>query len=246
MSHDLSPAATEHVLALADDEHLMGQQHAEWIGVAPFLEEDLAFCSIAQDELGHAALLYELLGDADRLAFGRGGDGYRSCHLVELPCTDWADALARHWLYDLAEVHRWEALEGSAHPAIAAVTARPLREETYHRRHAGTLVHHLLAGRDPDAADRVAAAIHRLAPLADAMWEPVAGEAEAVASGVVTVSSGDLRPIWRAEVTSVVGPLDWPDAIVADQAGRTLRSEHFAALHARINEVYALDPTARW
>ena len=52
----------------------MGQQHTEWIGVAPFLEEDLAFCSIAQDELGHAAMLYELLaedGGVDRLAFGR-------------------------------------------------------------------------------------------------------------------------------------------------------------------------------
>ena len=33
----------------------MGQQHTEWIGVAPFLEEDLAFSSIGQDELGHAA-----------------------------------------------------------------------------------------------------------------------------------------------------------------------------------------------
>ena len=51
----------EHLLALADDEHLIGQQHTEWIGVAPFLEEDLAFASIAQDELGHAAALYEVI-----------------------------------------------------------------------------------------------------------------------------------------------------------------------------------------
>ena len=58
---DLSPAARDIILAFADDEHLMGQQHTEWIGVAPFLEEDLAFASIGQDELGHAALLLEAI-----------------------------------------------------------------------------------------------------------------------------------------------------------------------------------------
>ena len=67
----LSDGGREYLLAFADDEHLIGQQHTEWIGTAPFLEEDLAFCSIAQDELGHAAALYELLGDADELAFRR-------------------------------------------------------------------------------------------------------------------------------------------------------------------------------
>ncbi len=71
----LSDGGREYLLAFADDEHLIGQQHTEWIGTAPFLEEDLAFCSIAQDELGHAAALYELLGDADELAFRRARRG---------------------------------------------------------------------------------------------------------------------------------------------------------------------------
>ncbi|MBA3605770.1 MAG: phenylacetate-CoA oxygenase subunit PaaI, partial [Acidimicrobiia bacterium] len=129
MSTTIGPGAGEHLVAFADDEHLMGQQHTEWIGVAPFLEEDLAFSSIAQDELGHAAALYELLGEPDTLAFGRRQDQYRSCHLVELPCQDWADALARHWLYDLAEVRRWDALAGSAVAEVAALVARATREE---------------------------------------------------------------------------------------------------------------------
>ena len=66
MSAPWNDGIREFVLAFADDEHLMGQQHAEWIGVAPFLEEDLAFCSIGQDELGHAASLYALVaGEGD-------------------------------------------------------------------------------------------------------------------------------------------------------------------------------------
>ena len=236
------------LLAFADDEHLMGQQHAEWIGVAPFLEEDLAFCSIAQDELGHAAMLYDVLVedgvDVDALAFGRRPEEYRSCHLVEVPCPDWADALTRHWLYDLGEELRWEALAGSSDDAVAAVVERAQREETYHRRHAGALVRRMLD--DPEAGRRVSAALGRLLPLADALWDPVAGEPEAVDAGVVTVASTDLRAVWRARVADVAGSIEWDALDHPDQDARTRRSEHFAALHARINEVLDLDRNARW
>ena len=248
MTPRLGAGGREALLALADDEHLMGQQHAEWIGVAPFLEEDLAFCSIAQDELGHAATLYELLvddgGDVDALAFRRQPEEYRSCHLVEVPCPDWADALVRHWLYDLAEELRWDALAGSSVESVAAVVERAAREEIYHRRHAGALVRRMLD--DPEAGRRVTAAIERLLPLADAMWEPVGGEAEAVDAGVVTAGSTALRDEWRGRVVAVAGPVDWERLERPDQRARRSRSAPFAALHARINEVIALDPAARW
>ena len=63
--HDpsLDPGVAEWITAFADDEHLLGARHAAWIGLGPFLEEDLAFCSIAQDELGHAIALYEFVTD---------------------------------------------------------------------------------------------------------------------------------------------------------------------------------------
>lgn len=246
MSAVLPPGAVEWLLAFADDEHLIGQQHTEWIGVAPFLEEDLAFCSIAQDELGHAAGLYDVVGDADALAFRRGAEEYRSCHLVELPCPDWAEALARHWYYDEAEALRWTALAGSADERLATLPVRPEREETYHRRHARALVGHLLEGRSPDAAERLRIAIDRLLPLADAIWDPVAGEDAALAAGLVTRSSGELQAEWRRTVDFTIGVVDWGQLVRPAQAHRTRRSDHFAALHARINEVFTLDPTARW
>ena len=127
----LGPASTELVLAFADDEHLIGQRHTEWIGIAPFLEEDLAMTSIAQDELGHPAGLYELLThEIDTLAFFRDPSAYRCCWFVEQPGTEWGHAIVRHWLYDLAERHRWESVAGSSHTDLAALSARALREET--------------------------------------------------------------------------------------------------------------------
>jgi hypothetical protein len=47
------------LLAIADDEMLMGHRHSEWTGFAPDIESDVALSSIAQEEIGHARLFYE-------------------------------------------------------------------------------------------------------------------------------------------------------------------------------------------
>ena len=299
----LSAGAAETLLAFADDEHIIGQRHTEWIGVAPFLEEDLAMSSIAQDELGHAASLYELLVQAghgsltpsrtrrakprdpnraptrtqaanredhtgtprpavdvsgradaldpvDRLAFRRDPGEYRCCWLVEHPGKQWAFTLVRHWLYDRAERHRWQAVTGSSHAPLAALAARARREERYHRRHADALVDRLCA--DEKARPAVVAALDECLPLAVAMFEPTANEGEAAAHGVITATMPELRPRWWHEVSESFNRLGLPqaqDMPVPDpglQRGRTLRSPHFARMHATINEVIDIDPTGRW
>ncbi len=64
------------LLGLADDELIVGWRDSEWTGIAPVLEEDVAFSSIAQNEIGHARAVYQLLTeDADALAFDRRPDG---------------------------------------------------------------------------------------------------------------------------------------------------------------------------
>lgn len=254
MSATIGPAERAVLLAFADDEHLMGQRHTEWIGVAPFLEEDLAFSSIAQDELGHAVLLYELVlldgGDTsdtavDQLAFGRPAADYRSSWLVEQPCTDWAEALVRHWLHDLAEEVRWGALAGSAHSGVAAAAQRALTEEQYHRRHATALLD-AIAG-DTEAGRRLGAAFERLVPLAAEVFEPPLG-ADAADRSVVGPPARELRAEWQRAVEQRMAVASW-DAVLAAMpatSGRTVRSEHFDEVYARMREVVTLDPTATW
>ena len=69
----------QRLLAWADDELILGWRDSEWTGIAPTLEEDVAFSSIAQNEIGHARALDELAAveldsDADALAFDRTPD----------------------------------------------------------------------------------------------------------------------------------------------------------------------------
>ena len=246
---------TEYLLAFADDEHLMGQQHTEWIGVAPFLEEDLAFSSIGQDELGHAALLYELVLDlegteatdttVDTLAFGRSSDGYRCCHLVELTTRDWAEALVRHWIYDTFEAMRWQLVAGSSLPALASIARRALQEEAFHRRHADALLDTLLAA--PEARERILGALGAVGPLVEGLCEPVKGEADALRVGVAAASTeGLLEPLWKAIEERFGYSAASGAQVTASQNGRTDRSADFEPLLRRMREVLDYDPEAVW
>src|SRR6476659_8243821 len=110
-ANDRQVALHELLLALADDEFVTGYANSEWTGIAPVLEEDIAFSSLAQDELGHARLFYQLLAelsrcDLDALAYGRAPSGFRNAQLVERARGDWAYSVSRQFLYDTADYLR--------------------------------------------------------------------------------------------------------------------------------------------
>jgi ring-1,2-phenylacetyl-CoA epoxidase subunit PaaC len=159
------------LLRLADDELIVGWRDSEWTGIAPTLEEDVAFSSIAQNEIGHARALYELaalrLGtDADALAFDRAPGEYECAPLVQLHLLDWARTIARRHLYEEADRVRIEALTSSEDAALAGLAAKIDREEVYHRMHA-----ELWAARLRDEP-RFRAAVEELWPYALGVLEP--------------------------------------------------------------------------
>ena len=117
-------ARAQLLLSLADDELILGWRDSEWTGIAPTLEEDVAFSSIAQNEIGHARALYELaaaeLGtDADALAFDRAPDEYRCAPLVEL--AGLAAKIDREEIYHRMHAEMWAARLRGEPRFIAAV-----------------------------------------------------------------------------------------------------------------------------
>jgi len=164
---------TQHLLELADDELILGWRNSEWTGIAPMLEEDVAFSSIAQNEIGHARALYELaareLGStADELAFDRAPDEYRCSKLVQLRLVpDWARTIARHCLYERLDQARIEELKRADAPELGGLAAKIDREEAYHRMHAEMWPDRLQ--NEP----RFTAALEELQPLADVRDEHI-------------------------------------------------------------------------
>jgi ring-1,2-phenylacetyl-CoA epoxidase subunit PaaC len=161
---------TRSLLEIADDELILGWRDSEWTGIAPLLEEDVAFSSIAQNEIGHARAIYELVArdrgvTADELAFDRSPDEYQCAQLVELRLLDWEKTIARHVLYEEADATRLEWLKQSDEREIAGLAAKIDREEAYHRLHA-QMWHDRL--RDEP---RYTKAVEELRPLLDKRGE---------------------------------------------------------------------------
>ena len=154
------------LLEIADDELILGWRDSEWTGIAPLLEEDVAFSSIAQNEIGHARALYELVArergtTADELAFDRAPEDYHCSRIVELRLLDWEKTIARHYLYEETDARRLEQLKQSGDAEIAGLAAKIDREETYHRMHAQMWFDRLKDER------RFTAALDELRPLLD-------------------------------------------------------------------------------
>src|SRR5438045_7172569 len=159
------------------------------------LEEDVAFSSIAQNEIGHARAVYSLVagedGDVDALAFDRQPDEYRCAPFVELKLLDWAHTIARRWLYEVADEIRISALKASL-PLAAKID----REETYHRMHA-EMWHERLSG-----APQFRAAVEELWPYALGVLAPM--ERQALAS---RVGLGLAEPVERGSHADGFGEL---------------------------------------
>ncbi len=194
-------ALAAYMLSWADDELVLGHRDSEWTGFAPQIEEDVAFSSIAQDELGHATLLYGLAGgltgdDPDRLALRRAAPEYRHVALVERPNGDWAHTIARHYLYDLADAIRIDALRDSLYGPLAAAARKMAREEHYHLLHDATWWERLRDGT-PESAGRLATAARDILPLAVDLFGEIADEDRLVAAGILPCPSAALLEEWR-------------------------------------------------
>jgi ring-1,2-phenylacetyl-CoA epoxidase subunit PaaC len=205
------------LLALGDDELILGHRHSEWTGFAPHIEEDVAFSSIAQDEIGHAANYYRLLArltdeDADRIALGRAPHEYRNAVLCERPNGDWAYTLARHWLYDTADDIRLEVLQASASEELAHLATKVRREERYHLIHADSWMRRVTHG-PVEGRMRLERGLTSSFPEALGLFESIELEEEAVAEGWLPRPSVELSAIFVERASSYLDDLGLPTEV---------------------------------
>lgn len=244
-------ALAELLLSVADDEFIIGFWDSEWTGIAPMLEEDVATSSIAQDEIGHARALYELLAtltddDADRIAFGRKADAYRHSALLNHRRGDWAFSVARRWLYESADAVRLAALATSSWEPLAQLAGKMRREETYHRMHADAWLRRLTDGGTA-VRERLADSLVRLWPDAQQVFSPLNGEAALVRAGILPQPMPLLHAEWVASVRPVLEPIMGALPVAAPSAdGRTLRTADFSWLHGEFTMVATSEEQAQW
>lgn len=185
---DLTSPRAMLLLAIADDALITGHRASHWTGVAPSLEEDLAFSTIAQDGINQADLWYQMLlgpevtgtelrAGVDALGLGRPADAYRHAIVCERPPGDYAYTLARHWITTRVVVARIDALRDAADTEVAAIATKLAHELRYHTRHAEHWFDRLAGGGD-DAHTRLGDALAAVLPEALGLFEPAPGEVD--------------------------------------------------------------------
>ncbi|WP_019948695.1 1,2-phenylacetyl-CoA epoxidase subunit PaaC [Hymenobacter aerophilus] len=239
---------------LADDQLILGHRNSEWNGLGPILEEDIAFSSMAQDKLGHSLQLYTLLhelGEAepDTVAFTRNAPQFHCCQLTELPIGEYDFSLIRHFLFDHAELLRFEALADSSYEPLALVARKIKGELKYHVLHANTWVKRLGTATE-EAITRMQAALEFTLPYALGIFETTAAEPEIISSGLF-IGEEELQRRWEESIAKVLAQtaLTLPDLrlltpVTGGRHGQ--HTEHLQPLLDEMAEVFRLDPTADW
>ncbi|WAH35173.1 1,2-phenylacetyl-CoA epoxidase subunit PaaC [Alicyclobacillus dauci] len=251
-----SMALVDFIYQLADDELIVGHRSSEWLGMAPDIEEDVAFASMAQDEIGHATFFYGLLetlgeGSADELAFARPVATRRNARFLESENGDWAETITRRLFYEVFEQNRLSALLESCYEPLAQGAQKIMREEYYHLLHIQTYFQRL-ASAGGEARRRLENAVQRLLPLAGDLFDLGPHRDALLETGILNRSEEQLRNMWLERIGSLLqeSGLSWPEATFGAPATRSgRRGEHTPALHQLLKimgEVYFSDPGARW
>lgn len=248
-------AIKELIYKMGDDALILGHRNSEWTGIAPTLEEDISFSSIAQDQIGHALALYTILHESlgepnpDMIGFARKEAAFKCSHLTELPGGEYDFSLIRHFLFDHAEMLRYRALAESSYKPLAQLAGKIIGELKYHILHANTWVRQL-GNSTEEAKARLQSSLNVLMPYALGMFEPGPFEQTLEQEGVF-IGEAALQTQWLVSIEAVIGQtaLQMPDikTLTPVFGGRYgYHTEYLNPLLDEMTEVFRIDESAEW
>jgi phenylacetate-CoA oxygenase PaaI subunit len=168
-------ALRRRVLALADTKRILGIRYSDWLLGAPSIEDGIACSGMAQDEWGHARLLYALFKEWDEdptpIEQDREAEGWANAPALDRPLAEWSDLIAVMYVVDGALSVALEALGEGDFAAAAGRTSKMLDEERYHADLAGAWFRRLGAGTE-EGRSMLRGAVERILPSTIAWLAP--------------------------------------------------------------------------
>lgn len=252
----------DYLLRLGDSPLILAQRLGEWLGKGPIVEEDIALTNVGLDLLGQARLWLGYAGEVearfrdagrneDQLAFLRDAGDFRSLLIVELPNGNYADTIARQFLFDAWHSLALRALMQSADERVGQIAAEGANEVAYHVERSGDWVTRLGDGTDESHA-KMQAAIDNLWMYTGEMFVPDATDLALLDAGV----AADIRALeapWRQRVDAVLAeatltvPAITPVQRGAVRGGKQgVHTEHLGHLLAEMQFLQRAYPDAQW
>ena len=199
-AHD--PAVHDYCQRLGDDALILGQRLGEWCGHAPALEVDLSLANLALDLIGQGTNFLGIVGDADNLAFHRDVLDWKNCLLVEQPNGDFAQTIARQFLFSTWQHMLFQRLANSSDARIAGVAAKGVKEVAYHRELAADWVIRLGDGTE-ESARRMAQGLDWCWRFIPELFEVDVVLAELISRGIAA-DPREFEGEYRAEISRVL------------------------------------------
>jgi 1,2-phenylacetyl-CoA epoxidase catalytic subunit len=195
------------ILTLADSKRLMGIRYSDWLLGAPSIETGIAASSMAQDEWGHARLLYAMLKDLGidpvPVEHDRPGEAYASVGSLDDPMPDWAALVAAMVVVDGAiGAVLGSFAEGTFEPARSRVP-KMLAEEEFHTSLADAW-YRRLAAADQEARSLLVAATEAMLPATLAWVGADDDSARAMVDAGVIGPAAERLNRYRARVAGVL------------------------------------------
>jgi ring-1,2-phenylacetyl-CoA epoxidase subunit PaaC len=241
-------------LRLGDNALIVSHRLGEWVGKGPELEEEMAMANFALDFLGQARLFYTLAAELagrgeseDDLAFLRDTMDYQSVLLVEQPNGNFADTVARQFLFESFYAMYLEQLAGSGDERIAAIAAKAAKEVNYHVRHFYKWIQRLGDGTEQSHV-LMQDAIDALWKYTGELFVTDSVEQAAMAAGVAP-DPATFRPRWRQFVDEALteATLSTPaDEWMASGGKQGRHSEIFGYMLADMQFMQRAYPGAKW
>jgi ring-1,2-phenylacetyl-CoA epoxidase subunit PaaC len=231
-----------HALRLGDDALILGQRLSEWCGHAPMLEVDLGLANIALDLFGQATYFLGLAGeiegqgrDADALAFHRDVLDFRNCLLVEQPNGDFAQTIARQFLFSNWHELLMREIATAPDARLSAIGAKAVKEIAYHARYTSEWVVRLGDGTE-ESRGRMIDGLDWMWRFVDELFDPKDG-------------APSLRAEWDARIARTLAEanLEAPKprrAVLGGRAGH--HSEHLGHLLTEMQFLPRAYPGAVW
>ncbi len=149
LPQDCVPALVDLVVALADCKHALGLRYGEWCSSGPTIESGVAATAMAQDELGHARVLYGLLeelpGAPRRSEHEWAAADARTVPLLERPFPTWPHLIVANVLLDQALTLVLRTALDSRYLPLRQRARKIIEEEEYHAIHGQGWVRELAA-----------------------------------------------------------------------------------------------------
>lgn len=244
-----------YLLKLGDDRVVMGQRMAEWCGVGPILEEDVALTNLCLDFIGQGVSLLGKAGEIeglgrneDSLAFFRDDMEYKNTLLVEQPNGDFAQTIAKLFFFSTFDIIFLNELTKSKDEYLTAFAIKSLKEAKYHFRHSSNWFLRLGDGTE-ESNSRLQNAIDNLWLFTDELFDMDEADLELVNLGIA-VDLNIVKAQWLEKMNefftlSKVKPTN-PDCFMIKGGRKGIHTEHLGKMLAEMQILPRTYPDAQW